>query len=96
MAWPQQLKRDIDRLLIYEIKLRGRLDKNWSDWLEGMSISYEGDITVLKGQIIDQAALRGVLTRIWDLNRTVISVNQIQDLCPDLQGTFRIVNKYKL
>ncbi len=63
----------------YEIRLEGRLDKDWSDWLEGMSISYDGDVTVLKGPIIDEAALRGILARIWDLNRTVISMKRVHD-----------------
>lgn len=58
----------------------GRLDKDWSDWLEGMSISYEGDITILRGYAIDQAALHGILTKIWDMNIKVISVNPINSL----------------
>jgi hypothetical protein len=70
-------ERDIDSLPIYEIRLPGRLDKDWSDWLDGMSITYEGDVTVLRGQVVDQAALRGILSKIWDLNRTVISIRRI-------------------
>ena len=77
MEQETKLERDIDRPPIYEIKLLGKLDKNWSDWLDGMSITHEGDITVLRGKIIDQAALRGILSRIWDLNRTLISVRKI-------------------
>ncbi len=77
MIWPRKQNRNIDNLPIYEIKLQGRLNKDWSDWLEGMSISYEGETTILKGKVTDQAALRGILTRVWDLNRIVISVNQI-------------------
>ena len=72
-------KRSIKKTSIYEIKLQGRLDKDWSDWLAGMSISYEGDVTVLRGYTIDQAALQGILTKIWDLNLRVISVKQIVD-----------------
>ncbi len=65
---------------IYEIKLQGRLDKDWSHWLEDMSISYEGNMTVLRGYAIDQAALQGILTKIWDMNMKVISVNPIDGL----------------
>ena len=69
--------RTIESLPIYEIRLPGRLDKDWSDWLDGMSITYKGDVTVLRGQVTDQAALRGILSKIWDLNRTVISVKRM-------------------
>lgn len=76
MAYP---KKDINKSRIYEIRLRGRLDKDWSDWLEGMVISHDDDTTILKGKVLDQAALRGILSSIWDLNRTVISVRQIRE-----------------
>lgn len=72
-------ERSIEKTTIYEIKLQGRLDEDWSDWFEGMTICHEGETAVLKGKVTDQAALRGILTKIWDLNRTVISVNQIRD-----------------
>jgi hypothetical protein len=78
MTWPRKQNRSIEKTQLYEIKLQGRLDKDWSDWLAGMSISYNGDITVLRGYVIDQAALRGILTKIWDMNRTVISVKEIR------------------
>jgi hypothetical protein len=80
MTWPREENRSTNKTPIFEIRLQGRLNEDWSDWLDGMSISHVGEISILKGQILDQAALRGILTRIWDLNRTVISVNQIQEL----------------
>ena len=76
MTWPGEQNRNNDKAPVYEIRLRGQINKDWSDWLDGMSISYEGDDTVLRGRIPDQSALRGILTRIWDLNRTVVAVNQ--------------------
>ena len=60
----------------YRIKLKGRLDQNWSDWFEQMAISTEGDQTILTGPLADQAALHGLLIRIRDLNLTLISVEQ--------------------
>ncbi len=68
------------RLPTYEIVLQGRLNKDWSEWLDGLEISHEGDETVLRGNVRDQAALRGILAKMWDLNRTLISVTQIEDL----------------
>jgi len=69
--------RKIDQPVIYEIKVQGHLDKSWSGWLEGMVIRYENNSTILTGQMIDQAALRGLLNKVWDLNQTLISVNQV-------------------
>ena len=61
----------------YRIKVRGRLDERWSDWFNGMTITSERDITTLTGAV-DQAKLRGIVSKIWDLNLTVISVTQIE------------------
>ena len=59
----------------YEIKIKGRLDQQWSDWLAGMKLSLlEGDVSLLSGPLPDQAALHGLLERIRDLNMTLISV----------------------
>ena len=67
---------------MYRIRVRGNLDPRWSDWLAGMSIIPEQSAagclsTVLTGPVADQTALRGVLTRLWDLNLDIISVNRI-------------------
>ena len=60
---------------VYQIKVRGEIDARWSDWFDGLDIASDGDVTTLTGSIIDQAVLRGILTKIWDLNLTLISVN---------------------
>jgi hypothetical protein len=59
----------------YEIKLKGHLDQRWSEWFAGLKLTHlEGDETLLSGQLLDQAALHGLLERIRDLNLTLISV----------------------
>jgi hypothetical protein len=68
---------------MYRIRVQGNLDPNWSEWLEDMSIVYEQaedgtQSTVLTGPVADQAALRGVLSRLWDLNLYIISVTRIE------------------
>ena len=75
-------------LEFYQIKVRGRLDKEWSDWFEGMTINCEGDETVFTGRVTDQAALHGLLTRIRDLNLTLLSVN-----CFETKGDNKISKK---
>ncbi len=63
---------------IYQIKIQGRLDESWSGWFNSMAITVEGNTTTLTGAVIDQAALRGILSRLWDLNLALISVNSIE------------------
>jgi hypothetical protein len=67
----------------YQIKVQGRLDEKWSDWFNGMTLTFESasnssPITTLTGALADQAKLRGMLSKIWDLNITVISVTQVE------------------
>lgn len=70
--------RNIDNPIVYEIKLQGHLDKDWSSWLDEMTISYKDDCTILTGQMADQSALRGLLSKVWDMNQTLVSVNRIE------------------
>jgi hypothetical protein len=57
-----------------EIRVRGKVDRRWSDWLGGLQISHteDGD-TLLKGMIRDQAALQGLLLRLNGLNLSLVS-----------------------
>ena len=71
-------KLTLDRPAIYQIKVPGELDESWSDWVEGMTITVEreGDgppITTLTGTL-DQAALQGLLRRLYSLGLPLISV----------------------
>jgi hypothetical protein len=66
----------------YQIIVRGRLDKSWSEWLDGASVASEFDengvmITRLTVQATDQPALFGILNRIRDMNLLPISVERI-------------------
>jgi len=63
---------------LYRIRLEGLLDSSWTDWFEGMSFSYEEDLTILEGEVIDNSSLHNILTRIHDLNLTIISLEHIQ------------------
>jgi hypothetical protein len=67
----------------YEIRIRGKLDGRWSTWFNGFTItlthsSDHSPITTLIGSVTDQAALRGILCKLWDLNLKLISVRDIE------------------
>jgi hypothetical protein len=66
---------------IYEIKIQGYLDAEWSEWLYGMTITHEiNGTTLLYGPLPDQTVLHSVLDRIRDMNLGLISVNQIASI----------------
>lgn len=58
-----------------QIKIVGRLSESWNHWFGDFEISYDDDNTILKGKVIDQADLHGILNKIRDLNLKLISVN---------------------
>jgi hypothetical protein len=69
----------------FEIRLKGHLDDRWSDWFDGLTITLDenGD-THLSGQVIDQAALHGLLKKVRDLGIPLISVSPVE---PEPQTT---------
>jgi phosphoenolpyruvate synthase/pyruvate phosphate dikinase len=63
----------------YEIKVKGAVDTRWSEWFTGLTLSQEpavgsAPLMTLRGQVPDQAALRGMVNKLWDLNLTLISI----------------------
>ena len=65
-------------MAIYEIRVQGRLDQRWSTWFDGLTISYEGeDITVLRGPLVDEAALHGILIKVRDLALPLLAVSRV-------------------
>ena len=63
-----------------KIKIKGELDKKWTEWFENMNIQYYEGNTVLSGSILDQSALHGILNKIRDLNLELILVNSEFDI----------------
>jgi hypothetical protein len=62
----------------FEIHVKGHLDESWSDWLEGMEVTLlENGEMILCGHIEDQAALMGILNKLYGLNLTLRSVNEV-------------------
>jgi hypothetical protein len=71
---------DPDQGSTYQIQVLGQIDTSWSDWFDGMTFIYEHGRTTFTGHVADQAALRGILFKVWDLNLELISVNRIEQL----------------
>jgi hypothetical protein len=64
--------------IIYQIRLKGQLGRQWTDWFDGLTITLdEGGETLLTGPLADQAALHGLLKKVRDLGLTLISLNQV-------------------
>jgi len=62
-----------------EIRVKGRIDEHWSNWLGDLAITYtEGDETILTGTVADQSVLYGILTRVRDLGLSLLSVNHVE------------------
>jgi hypothetical protein len=69
-------KTDPGQPMVYQIRLKGHLDPEWTDWFEGLTITLEVDgDTLLTGPVTDQAALHGLLKKVRDLGLPLLSVN---------------------
>ena len=81
--------------MVYQIRIKGHLGCQWTDWFEGLTITLEEDgNTLLTGPVIDQAALHGLLKKVRDLGMPLVSVSPLE---PRPGGYVRrqIVNGYK-
>jgi len=64
---------------VYQIRIKGHLSRQWTDWFEGLTITLEEDgDTLLTGAVIDQAALHGLLKKVRDLGMPLLSVNSVE------------------
>jgi hypothetical protein len=69
---------DRGELLVYQIRIKGHLGGQWTDWFEGLTITLEdnGD-TLLTGPVVDQAALHGLLKKVRDVGIPLVSLVRI-------------------
>ena len=73
------LKTDPGQPMVYQIRIKGHLDSQWTDWFEGLTITLEEDgDTLLTGPVIDQAALHGLLKKVRDLGMPLVSVSPVE------------------
>jgi len=64
---------------VYRIRLKEQLDQHWSSWFGGLTITTEANgETLLTGDVVDQAALHGLLSKVRDLQLTLIAIYPIE------------------
>ncbi len=72
---------------IYQIRIKEQLDQHWSDWFGGLTLTTEANgETVLTGEVVDQAALHGLLSKVRDLQLTLLSVYSLETEVPSRGG----------
>jgi hypothetical protein len=67
----------------YQIQVQGQIGERWFHWFDEMRVTLDRmsdgtSITTLTGPVADQAALRGILAKLWDLNLTLLSVTRCE------------------
>jgi hypothetical protein len=71
----------------YYIRVKGQMGPEWSEWFGGMTItSDEPNETLLSGQVVDQAALYGILNKIRDLGLPLLSILREPPSCSELRA----------
>lgn len=62
----------------YEILVQGHLGPHWTAWFDGLSVTNaDAGITAIRGAVVDQAALHGVLQKLRDIGLPLLSVTQL-------------------
>ena len=74
--------------VVYQIRIKGYLGREWTDWFDGLTITLDEDgNTLLTGPVIDQAALHGLLKKVRDLGMPLVSVSPVEPGPPTTLGT---------
>ena len=67
---------DPEQPTVYQIRMKGHLGREWTDWFEGLAITLEANgETLLTGPVVDQAALHRVLKKVRDVGLPLVSVS---------------------
>jgi hypothetical protein len=68
----------------YEIRIQGHLATRWAAWFDGLTLTQEHDgTTLIRGPVVDQAALHGLLQKVRDVGLPLISVTPVEPGRPD-------------
>jgi hypothetical protein len=74
---------DHDPVPQYEIRVAGRITSRWSAWFDGMDIATDADgTTVIRGPVVDQAALHGLIQKLRDVGIPLISLTRLPSPTP--------------
>lgn len=69
---------DPNQPVVYQIRIKGELRWEWTDWFEGLIVTLgANDETLLTGPVADQAALYGLLKKVRDLGMPLLSVTRV-------------------
>ncbi len=80
---PNELESNLtpDQPVIFEIRFKGHLGSQWTDWFGGLAITLaDNGETLLTGPVIDQASLYGLLKKVRDLGMPLVSVNRVSSV----------------
>ena len=79
MTNPNTQKMDPGHPMVYQIRLEEHIDYQWTDWFDGLTITIKDNgNTLLTGQVVDQAALHGLLKKVRDLGLTLVSIIRVE------------------
>jgi hypothetical protein len=69
---------DPGKPMVYQIRIKGHLGCQGTDWFEGLTLTLEDNgETLLSGAVVDQAALHGLLRKVRDLGMPLLSVVRV-------------------
>jgi len=75
MSYTLDTNTDPRQPTIYQIRVKGHLGSQWTDWFGGLTVTLEDNgETLLTGPVVDQAALHGLIKKVRDLGMPLVSV----------------------
>jgi hypothetical protein len=84
---------DRSKPMVYQIRIKGHLGCEWTDWFEGLTITLEDNgETLLTGPVIDQAVLYGLLRKVRDLGMPLLLVVRVEPEQADT-GLFKLTKQ---
>lgn len=80
---------ELTQPMIYQIRIKGHLGSQWTDWFDGVIITLEDNgNTLLIGPALDQAALHGLLRKVRDLGMPLLSVVSLESECSNTTTSY--------
>jgi hypothetical protein len=71
----------------YEIRLQGHLEARWAAWFDGLTLTISSDgTTIIRGPVVDQAALHGLLQKVRDLGLPLVSLARVDSDDPSIES----------